>query len=63
MKDDNKIVAVRFSTSDANLLKEIAKDRGQDVSDFVRLSVRKELARLSFLSPKEKKALEVIEEA
>ena len=62
MKDDNKIVAVRFPTSDANLLKEIATDRGQDVSDFVRLSVRKELARLSFLSSKEKKALEVIEE-
>ncbi|MCJ7570716.1 MAG: hypothetical protein MUO82_02405 [Candidatus Thermoplasmatota archaeon] len=61
MKHTNKIVSVRFPTSDASLLQKIAKNRGQDVSDFVRLSVRKEFARLSFLSPGEKKALEVIE--
>jgi uncharacterized protein (DUF1778 family) len=60
MEHTNKIVSVRFPTSDANLLQEVAKNRGQDVSDFVRLSVRKELARLSFLSLDEKKALEVI---
>jgi len=59
MKHTNIIISVRFSLSDATLLKEVSKDRGQDVSDFVRLSVRKELARLSYLSVKEKKALEV----
>ena len=59
MKNTNKIIAVRFSISDAKLLEEITKIRGQNVSDFVRLSVRKELARLSFLSDKEKKVLGV----
>lgn len=60
MKHANKIISVRFSISDANLLNEVLKNRGQDVSDFVRLSVRKELARLSFLTTEEKKALEII---
>ena len=59
MKNKNKIIAARFPTRDAILLKAVAKNRGQDVSDFVRLSVRKELARLSYLSLAEKKALEV----
>lgn len=60
MKDNNKIIAVRFPTADAELLKQVSRDRGQDISDFVRLSVRRELARLSFLSAEEKKALEVV---
>jgi len=59
MYNMNKIIAVRFSLPDAALLKEISKNRGQDVSDFVRLSVRKELARLSYLTTDEKKALEI----
>jgi hypothetical protein len=59
MKHENIIISVRFPLSDASLLKEVSKNRGQDVSDFVRLSVRKELARLSYLSTDEKKALEV----
>jgi hypothetical protein len=42
---------------DKALLERVCKARGEDVSDFVRRSVRKELARLSFLSPVEKKAL------
>jgi len=61
MKHENIIISVRFPPSDAILLKEISKNRGQDVSDFVRLSVRKELARLSYLSLAEKKSLEVTE--
>lgn len=56
----NKIISVRFLISDVNLLRDVAKNRGQDVSDFVRLAVKKELASLSFLSPIEKKALGVI---
>ena len=63
MINKNKIIAARFSIKDANLLKVVAENRGQDVSDFVRLSVRKELARLSYLSLAEKKALEVKEGA
>lgn len=59
MKCRDIIISTRFSSSDANLLKEIAKNRGQDVSDFIRFSVKRELARLSFLSDKEMKALEI----
>jgi len=54
-----KIIAARFSRSDAVLLKKICKARGEDLSDFLRRSVRKEFARLSYLSDDEKKALEV----
>ncbi len=61
MKYENKIVSVRFPTSDVLLLKEVARNRGQDVSNFVRLSVRKELARLSYLTKEEKKALGIKE--
>jgi len=61
MKNDNKIVSVRFSIPDAYLLEEVARNRGGNISDFVRLSVRKELARLSFLTTEEKKALGVEE--
>lgn len=61
MKHENIIVSVRFSTSDVFLLRDVARNRGQDVSDFVRLSVRKELARLSYLTKEEKKALGVKE--
>ena len=63
MSDTNKIVAVRFTMSDVDLLKKVSKNRGQDVSDFVRLSVRRELARLSYLTLEEKKSLEIVKEA
>jgi len=53
----NIIVSVRFPFSDVALLKEVSKNRGQDVSDFIRFSVKRELARLSFLSDKEMKSL------
>jgi len=59
MKHDNKIVSVRFSLHDADLMNKIARDRGQDVSDFIRLSVKKEFARLSYLSDDEIKSLEI----
>jgi len=42
---------------DVRLLKEVCRARGEDVSDFVRRAIKMELARLSFLTPEEKKAL------
>lgn len=54
-----KVVGARFPISDASLLEEVCRARGEDKSDFVRRSVRKELARLSFYTEKEKKALNV----
>jgi hypothetical protein len=50
-------IGVRFKKKDKNLLKKVCEARGEDVSDFIRRSIRKELARLSFLSDEDKKAL------
>lgn len=54
-----RIITFRARCKDMNLIKEICKSRGEDVSDFIRRSIRKELARMSYLSDKEKKALEI----
>jgi len=56
---DSKIVSVRMPLEDHILLKRVCKARGEDISDFVRRSIRKELASLSYLSNDEKKALGV----
>jgi len=48
-----------MTSEDVELIKKVCKARGEQVSDFVRRSVRKELARLNYLSEEEKKALEV----
>lgn len=53
----NPIVFARMPKSDVRLLKKVCKARGEDLSDFVRRAVRTELARLSYLSEDEKKAL------
>jgi hypothetical protein len=42
---------------DIELLRKVSHDRGEDVSDFVRRAVYKELAGLGFLSAAKKKAL------
>jgi hypothetical protein len=39
------------------LLKKVSHARGEDVSDFVRRAIKSELARLSYLSSADKKAL------
>jgi len=48
-----------MTSEDVELIKKVCKARGEQVSDFVRKSVRRELARLNYLSEEEKKALEV----
>jgi len=52
-----KQIGVRLPEQTYSLLKEIAKFRGEDLSDFVRRAIYKELATLSFLSNTQKKAL------
>jgi len=54
----NQIV-VRIDPKIDRLLRKVAKARGQDVSNFLRVVIRTELARLSYLSTAEKKALGV----
>lgn len=57
MKNRKKIVAARFTPSDALLLYKVCESRGEDVGDFIRRSVRSELAKLSFFSDLDKKSL------
>jgi len=53
----NTIIGVRIPVEDRELLHNVCKARGEDLSDFVRRSIRKELASLGFLSNDQKKAL------
>ncbi len=55
----NSVVFARMPSEEVKLVKQVAKARGEDLSDFVRRAVKTELARLSYLSPSEKKALGV----
>lgn len=50
-------IGVRMTDELADLLREVSKARGEDVSDFVRRSILRELASLSYLSETQKKAL------
>jgi hypothetical protein len=50
-------IGVRMSASEIALIKKVSRARGEDVSDFARRAIRSELARLSYLSADEKKAL------
>jgi len=52
-------IGVRISARDRDLVDKICEARGEDLSDFVRRAIRKELASLSFLPDDEKKALGV----
>jgi len=53
----NTVIGVRIAKNTRELLDKVCRARGEDISDFVRRSVRKELAALSFLPDEDKKAL------
>ena len=59
MSNTIKILAARVPEALHQQVKEISRDRGEDVSDFIRRAVLRELGRLSFLSDEQKKALEI----
>ena len=42
------------------MLRKVSEARGEDMSDFVRRAIKRELARLGFLPEEEKKALGII---
>jgi len=50
---------VRISRDDYDLIVKIVGYRKEDMSSFIRRAIRRELARLSYLSDAEKKALGV----
>jgi len=55
--DESHVIFARMEKQDVELIKKVCEARGEDLSDFVRRSVKMELARLSYLSDEEKKAL------
>lgn len=57
MKNLTKIVGVRITENLYSKLVTTSEARGEDVSDFVRRAILKELASLNFLSNEQKKAL------
>mgnify|MGYP000164962777 CR=1 FL=1 len=54
------LIQIRIDPELKELLRRVAKAREEDMSTFIRRAVKRELARLSFLSEEEKKALEVV---
>jgi len=52
-----EVISVRFTKRIRNLIEKVAHARGSDVSSVIRQAVHQELARLSFLTDEEKKAL------
>jgi hypothetical protein len=58
-----KVVGVRVTKELYNMLGEVCTARGEDVADFIRRAILKELASLSFLPAEQKKALGIKPEA
>ena len=54
---EHDLIGSRELRAIRNLINKIAKARGSDVSSVIRQAVHQELARLSFLTDEEKKAL------
>jgi len=57
MRRLSKQIGVRLTPKLYGLLKRITHARGEDISDFVRRAVYKELAALNFLPTEQKQAL------
>ncbi len=52
-------IGVRVKQNEHVLLRRVTESRGEDVSDFVRRAIRKELASLGFLKAADLQALGV----
>ncbi|MEM0007999.1 MAG: ribbon-helix-helix protein, CopG family [Candidatus Bathyarchaeia archaeon] len=57
----NAIIGVRLNENEKRLLQQVCKARGEDVSDFVRRAIKKELASLNYFDKETKKALGVLQ--
>ena len=54
-----KVLFIRLPGSDFALVEKVCKLRHEDLSNFTRRAILRELARLGFLSREEQQALEV----
>jgi len=57
MSERRVIVGFRVDAETHRILKKVASARGLDMADFLRELVRRELAKLGYLSEEEEKAL------
>lgn len=55
----NNTISIRVLPEHKTLLEKICRSRGEDMSDFIRRALLKELASLDYLTIEEKKALGV----
>lgn len=53
----NSYVGFRIDPADRQLLKKVCKARGENMSDFARRAIKRELASLSYYNQETKKAL------
>jgi uncharacterized protein (DUF1778 family) len=53
----NTTLGVKVTAEDRELLEKVCKARGEDISNFVRRAIKKELASLSYYPKETKKAL------
>lgn len=60
MNRKDKLIAAKVSFRCWKLLKKVCDYRNEDLSDFIRRAVLKELASLSYLPEEQKKALGMI---
>ena len=58
-KTHKERLGAKFENSTAQTLKNFCRARGESYSSFIRMAVKKELARYSYFTDKEKKALGV----
>jgi len=56
---ENVYIGTRIEIELKETLEKVCRLRGEDLSDFLRRAILKELAQLSFLPPDQKKALGV----
>ena len=56
----NNRIGLRVTPQDRELLDKVSEARGEDLSDFVRRAIKKELASLSYYPDETKKALGII---
>jgi uncharacterized protein (DUF1778 family) len=57
---NNTRIGLRIDLQDRQLLEKVCKARGEQISDFVRMAIKKELADLSYYPEETKKALGIL---
>ena len=61
MENETVYIGARVTPDLRDLVQKVSEERGQNVSDFIRFLVKRELAKLSFLPEDTKKAFGIKE--